>query len=113
MPMATMSTDSFKVNYITQAIIVDYRGGERLRDRKAGLTSMDEILLVDSDGNLVVRNELEDEAEWRRLNSMKAPEGGGGNETGRPAASRGGIEGLEGAGQRGGPRRASPPRGGR
>jgi hypothetical protein len=112
-PMAAMSTDSFKVDYITQAIVVDYRGGERLRDKKAGLNSMGELLLVDPDGNLVVRNEVEDGVEWRRLNSMKPPEGGG-RETGRPAAPRGGggLEGLDGAGARG-QRRNTPPKGGR
>jgi hypothetical protein len=112
-PMATMSTDSFKVDYITQAIVVDYRGGERLRDRKAGLNSMGELLLVDPDGNLVMRNEVEDGVEWRRLSSMKPPEGGG-RDTGRAVTPRGGggLESLDGAGARG-QRRNAPPRGGR
>jgi hypothetical protein len=103
----------FKVNYITNAIAVDFRGGERLRGRRTGglgLAGAGDILLLDSDGNLIVRNEMEDKAAYERLKNSQTPPpaaGGGLMDAGHgPTPHGGGLEGLPGAG-------GTPARGGR
>ena len=62
--IAADANRSFKVNYFTHTIVVDLRGGELLRGRKGGnslrLAAPGDILLQDPDGNLVVRDELDD-----------------------------------------------------
>ncbi len=64
---------SFKVNYITHAIIVDFRGGELLRGRKTGtshslhLSAPGAILMQDRDGNLIVHDELDDLPEYKKI----------------------------------------------
>ena len=61
--MATPQTQSDKwlVNYYTEAIAIDFRGGEDLTGKRGSkLGAIGEILLLDADGNLVVHNELED-----------------------------------------------------
>jgi hypothetical protein len=63
-------TGAFKVNYFTHAIIVDLRGGETLRGRKSNslhLSAPGAILLQDRDGNLVVRDELDDLPAYREI----------------------------------------------
>jgi hypothetical protein len=85
------------VNYITNTIALDFRGGERLRGRKSGnLTAPGMVLLMDFNGNLVLLNELDDEAECRRLNSTKVPDTPTGAGTGRPEPNRMGAGGLGG-----------------
>ncbi len=81
MPVAPTPTgDQWLVNYYTNAIALDFRGGEKLAGRgSSDLKSVGEILLLDADGNLVVRNELDDKAE-RDENSGR---GGGTDARGR------------------------------
>ena len=53
----------FNVDYVTHAIALDFRGGERLHGRKSsslGLAAPGEILILDSDGTLAVHDELDD-----------------------------------------------------
>jgi hypothetical protein len=82
---------AFKVNYFTHAIAVDFRGGERLRGRKGnslGLAAPGEILLLDSDGNLMVRDEFDDKPTYEQLTKNDAPEGA--DEGTQPKGVRGG-----------------------
>jgi hypothetical protein len=66
------------VNYVTETLVVDMHGGQRLG--KDGLTAPGTILLLDPDGTLVVRHELDDLAECTqlrdRLSRMEQPGGG-------------------------------------
>ena len=62
-PAVAAANGPFKVNYLTHMIVVDLRGGELLHGRKGGslqLHAPGGILLQDPDGNLVVRDELDD-----------------------------------------------------
>lgn len=63
-------TSSYKVNYFTNATALDFRGGEVLRGRRSNslkLAAVGDILLLDSDGNLEIRNELDDKAAYDLL----------------------------------------------
>ena len=61
MPNPTVAGTEWIVNYYSKAIAIDFRGGENLSGRRGSeLLSVGEILLLDADGNLVVRNELDD-----------------------------------------------------
>ena len=76
MPGVGGAATSFKVNYITRAIIVDFRGGEPLRGRKANslrLSAPGAILLQDRDGNLIVRDELDDLAAYKQIVPSETP----------------------------------------
>lgn len=59
----TSRTDSIDVDYLSETLVLDLHGGRRLpgKDR---LTIPGDILLLDPDGLLVVRNELDDKAEF-------------------------------------------------
>ena len=94
---AGLST-TMKVDYFTHAIVVDFRGGERLHGKKVnslGLAAPGEILLLDSDGNLVVRDELDDKTECDRL--TRDDHAAGGEELRRPGDVHGGAAGHGGA----------------
>jgi hypothetical protein len=61
--IAADANRAFKVNYFTHMIVVDLRGGELLRGRRGGsigLHAPGNMLLQDPDGNLVVRDEMDD-----------------------------------------------------
>ncbi len=62
--IAANANRPFRVNYFTHTIVVDLRGGELLRGRKGGnglrLAAPSDMLLQDAEGNLVVRDELDD-----------------------------------------------------
>jgi len=70
--MPAEQTNSFPVDYMSDAVVVDLRGGHRLpgRDR---LDSPGEILLLDADGTLVVRNELADAEQYRQRTVEEEP----------------------------------------
>jgi hypothetical protein len=59
------------IDFLSNATIVDLRGGQRLPG-PAGLNAGGEILLLDSDGSLVVRNELDDALTYQRISSAAA-----------------------------------------
>lgn len=70
----TQPGNEWLVNYYTEAIAVDFRGGESLTPRGGGdLDSVGEILLFDIDGNLVVRNELDDQPEREKITAAANP----------------------------------------
>jgi len=88
-------SEAVKVDYVTGAIVLDIRGGERIAshsgDRRPG-----SMLLLDADGNLAIHHELEDaEAFGRRKARVDGPEG---PERARPGGMPRGmeIEGFEG-----------------
>ena len=62
----------FKVNYYSNTIAIDFRGGEKV-SRRSSLSAPGEILLWEPDGTLVVRNELEDKAAIDQLKAAEAP----------------------------------------
>jgi hypothetical protein len=62
----------YKVNYYSQSIAVDFRGGEKV-SRRASLYAPGEILLWEPDGTLSIRNELEDKAAIDQLKAAEAP----------------------------------------
>ena len=49
-----------KVDFKTECLVLDMRGGERLAGKNRDLNAPGEILLLDPDGNLVIRNDVED-----------------------------------------------------
>ena len=59
----------FKVHFLGRATAIDFRGGERLN---RNLTAVGEILLLDSDGTLIVRNELDDNPAYEEIISSKS-----------------------------------------
>jgi hypothetical protein len=54
-----------KVDYLTNALLLDVAGGGRLPGKDRNLVEPGSILLLDGDGKLVVRNELDDLPEYR------------------------------------------------
>ena len=87
------------VNYYTNAIAIDFRGGENLTPpRGAELTAVGEILLFDMDGNLIVCNELDDQPDREKITAAAAPAGNlPGGIPGSPAPGvnpRGALDGL-------------------
>ena len=66
------SHPKFKVNYYSNTIAIDFRGGEKV-SRRGTLSTPGEILLWEPDGTLVVRNELDDKAAIDQLKAVEAP----------------------------------------
>ncbi len=56
------------VNFVSDTTAIDLRGGEHLGRKTSTLTAPGELLLMDSDGSLVVHNECDDSAACRQLN---------------------------------------------
>ncbi len=48
------------VDFLTGAIMLDIRGGQRIRGKDSSMTQPGRMLVLDVDGNLIVRNELDD-----------------------------------------------------
>jgi len=75
-PIAQPQVVPETVDYVTEMLVLDLRGGEKLAGRNR-LTSPGEILLLDPDGNLEVRDDVEDgRARRRQTNPVAAPGGG-------------------------------------
>jgi hypothetical protein len=71
-PTFSVSGGRVKVNFFSGATAVDFRGGERLPGRRGStLNAAGEILLLDSDGTLMVRNELDDTPAYEQLTSSE------------------------------------------
>ncbi len=96
---ATGPTTKFTVNYYSNTIAIDFRGGEKV-SRRSSLFAPGEILLWEPDGTLVVRNESDDKAAIGQLKAAEAPSAGGGVIGGGGALPRGGdnspLRNLEG-----------------
>ena len=56
----------FEVDYLTDDVILDMHGGERVSQKDRSLTQPGEILVWDSEGMLRVYNELDDREEYAR-----------------------------------------------
>ena len=61
----------------TKSIVVDIAGGELLpsRTRDKTLTAPGEVLVLDADGNLTLRNELDDLDQYKQ-NTYREPDAG-------------------------------------
>ena len=85
-PAATDAIGSIPVDYITDALVLDMRGGKR-RFGDLRLDDPGEILVLDADGALVLYNEVDDLAEYRqRTGTGTADEPGGTDIFGLPEA---------------------------
>jgi hypothetical protein len=59
------------VNFFSDVTALDFRGGEHLGKKTSTLAAPGEVLLMDSDGSLIVRNECDDSALCRQLNEAR------------------------------------------
>jgi hypothetical protein len=62
MALKSLEQHDFK----TDAVLLDIRGGENLGTSSSPLYTPGEVLLLDRDGNLIVRNEIDDAEVYRR-----------------------------------------------
>jgi hypothetical protein len=97
--VANFSGGTLKADFLSGATAVDFRGGERLvslPSRKVGiLTSPGELLLLNADGTLTVRNELDDTPAYEQI--TRAPtEPAAGDAGSRPEPTTGGGRGRRG-----------------
>ena len=74
------------VEYLTESLILDMRGGQRIdlagqgyapRSKDPSVNAPGEILVVDPEGKLVVRREVDDAAEYEELQERKKEPGEG------------------------------------
>ena len=61
------------IDYRTGQVLLDLAGGDSLPGRDRDLTEPGKLLLLDPDGNLVVRNELFDLEEYKRYRKPEEP----------------------------------------
>jgi hypothetical protein len=59
------------VNFFSDTTAVDFRGGEHLGRKTSTLTAPGEVLLMDSDGTLIVHDESDDSAAMRQVNESR------------------------------------------
>jgi len=62
-----------KIDYMTELLVLDIRGGQRLPGRNRDLHEPGEILLLDPDGGLVVHRDVDDQAEYEKQKTRPAP----------------------------------------
>jgi hypothetical protein len=112
-PTPTQATESLKGNFVSDATMIDIRGGEKLRGLNArkpsSLTAAGEILVLNANGTLVIHNEFKEKATCDRMNgkstSTATPAGDRRTPSPRaqtaPAGRRGpGLDNLEGGATR-------------
>jgi hypothetical protein len=76
-PFAPAGGSTFKADFNSDATVIDLRGGERLSGRGGtALTAPGEILLLDADGFLVVRDELDDKSAREQVENPTQPNAG-------------------------------------
>ena len=77
---ATAVQDDGKVNYITDLLVLDLKGGETLPDTRNGLRKPSTMLLFTPGGSLMTRSSIEDKKERENLENPQAtsPFRGGG-----------------------------------
>ena len=114
MPVPVDAANEIDLDYITAATVVDFRGGGSLARRRGNslyFNSAGEMLLLNPDGVLVVRNELDDEPACKEL--VKAETELAEQKPAVPADPSGkGLEGLGGplpSGRRSARRVPNPP----
>jgi len=98
----TDEPEPIKVDYITEAVVLDFRGGEVLPGR-GNQSAPGQILVMDKDGNLTVHDELRDLTVVERVKGIEsggqsttAPSGPDGVLPVLPPAEGGGLDLLEG-----------------
>ena len=103
-------TEEKKVDYLTKSLLLDVVGGARLPGKDRNLLELGSVLLLDPEGALVVRSEIDDLSE---IELRKQPEagrgrfagGGGGPAGGEPPAPGGKSSKTgKGSGKKGGPK---------
>ncbi|MEA1951152.1 MAG: hypothetical protein U9N87_07195, partial [Planctomycetota bacterium] len=87
-----------KVDFKSECLVLDLRGGQRLPG-KTRLNGPGEILLLDPDGNLVVRNDVTDFDKIRDQTYPPTPKSGF---RGPRGGMMDGMEGMMGPGMEGG-----------
>jgi len=68
-----MTAEERRVDYVTQALLLDVAGGGPLPGRDRSLAEPGSILLLDASGNLAVRDELDDLADVRFYEPPEVP----------------------------------------
>lgn len=63
-----------KIDYVTEMLVMDLKGGDRLPGRNLGLTQPSSMLLFSPNGSMIVRSSVKDKEE---LEEMKNPSRGG------------------------------------
>ncbi len=100
-PLGAAADQSVLVDYLTDTMVLDMQGGDRIMSGKDRLMRPGAILLLDPDGTMVVRHELDDLAEYTELKESAAPpQPGGGYEYDGEMEYDGGME-YDGALDRG------------
>jgi hypothetical protein len=77
--------NGLKTDYVTGAIVLDLKGGLPIAGKDRKLASLGEVLVLDTDGNLRVHSELDDQGEYDQRG--KGPAAPAGARPGTPAAS--------------------------
>ena len=81
--------DTFEADFNSNATTIDIRGGERLSGRgENAVTTPGEMLLLDADGFLIVRNELDDASTRKQVTTARQSSTG----------NMRGLRGMPGAG---------------
>lgn len=80
--MGGVQKEPLEIDYLTENLVLDLRGGHRVDVNGQGrppssdrpeLNAPGEVLVLDPEGRLVVRNELDDAAEYEKIQEMAAP----------------------------------------
>ena len=72
-PLGAAADQSSLVDYLTDTMVLDMQGGDRIMSGKDRLMRPGAILLLDPDGTMVVRHELDDLAEYTKLTERAEP----------------------------------------
>jgi hypothetical protein len=82
---ASSASPGASIDYKTEMCVLDMIGGEKLPGRNRDLTRPGEMLLMDSNGALIVRNDQQDDLEYRKLKQPRQGPRMGGR---RPGGNR-------------------------
>lgn len=94
--MAPGNSDTFKADFNSEATAIDFRGGKRLSGRRGNaVTAPGEMLLLDADGFLIVRNELDDASTRKQVTTARQNMNRPGGMPAPGGLSPFGLEGLE------------------
>ena len=97
--MAPTVTSAIEVDYVTGVMAIDFRGGQPLaatgrRGNSLKLCAVGEVLFLDPDGTLVVRNELDDESARKELTKTEDDAEAARRRAAATGGFGGGLEGL-------------------
>jgi hypothetical protein len=99
MPTPAAVTNEIEVDYVTGVTAIDFRGGQPLaatgrRGNSLKLCAVGEVLFLDPDGTLVVRNELDDESARKELTKTEDDAEAARRRAAATGGFGGGLEGL-------------------